>query len=162
MRRDSTYHRNVIPFGWIFFLVIYQVASSLYVYLTPLIGFFFCYLILVINEEEKTHIEQSGTKYLLIAYLVFADLNRGFYLFSGVIFFYLYYYMFAEWMKTVFKCKNCILIAFVISSYLGIYGFNNLLAYVLNESLFNLGWEYGVYIVSDCIITMIVFRDELL
>lgn len=161
MRRNSTYKKSVISFWWIVFLVIYQIMTSLYMYLTPLIGFFFCYLIFIYEEEEKTHDEDIWLKYLVFAYLVFADLNKGYYLFSSIIFFYIFKYVFAEWLRISFKCKNCIIVAFVIFAYIGIFGTNNLIAYILNKEFFTFGFEYGLYIFFDCMIAIVFFRDKL-
>lgn len=74
----------------------------------------------------------------------------------------LFYTLLVDWMQTAFKCKNCILVAFVTSGYLGVYGMNNLLAYVMNESFFVIGWEYALYIACDSLIAAIVFRDRML
>lgn len=162
MRRNSTNKNDIIPFSWAVFLIIYQMATPLYTFLSPLIGFMLCYLIFLKDEQEKTHEGDSFKTYLAFAYLVYIDLNKGFYLFSGVIFFSLFYRIFAEWLQTSFKCKNCIIITYVASGYVGVYGINNLIAYTLNESFFSFGWEYGLYIVFDSIIAMLVFRDKLL
>ncbi len=162
MRRDSISKKNIISFKGFIFLIIYQILTSLYVYLTPLIGASFCYLVLNKERERNTHIDLTSYRYLVLSYLVFADLNKGFYLFSGVIFFYLFYYIFAEWLQTSFKCKNCVIIAYVASGYFGIFGINNLLAYMLNETFFSFGWEYGVYIISDIVISIVMLKDKML
>lgn len=162
MRRNSTYKKSVIPIRWMIFLVIYQMATSLYTFLTPLIGFMFCFLILTKDEELKTHDEHTLKRYLGYAYLMFAVLNKGFYLLSGVAFLYFFYHLFAEWMKTTFKCKNCTLLAYVVFGYIGIYGTNNLLAYMFNQPFFAFDWEYGVYMASDFLLTLVFFRDRIL
>ncbi len=135
-------------------------AASLYIYLTPLIGVVFCYLVLNMEKERRTHRDLAASRYLAILYLIYVDLNKGFYLFSGVLFFYLFHFLFAEWFQTSFKCKNCVIVAYVISGYLGIFGTNNLLAYMSNEHFFEFGWEYGLYMISDIIISMIVFKER--
>ncbi len=162
MRRNSTYKKNLIPFRWIVFFIVYQLLASLFIYLTPLIGFMFCYLIFAREQQEIEHEEDSLMLYLSFAYLIFIDVNKGFYLFSGLIFFALFYRIFTVWLETSFKCKNCIIFVYVAVGYIGIYGINNLIAYALNQQLFNLGWEYAWYIFSDFIIAVVVFRDKIL
>lgn len=162
MRRNSTSKKHIIPLGTILFLILYQILTSLYVYLTPLVGLFFCYLIFNKEEERKTRIDLAFPRYMVFLYLIFADLSKGFYLFSSVIFFYIFYNLFVEWLQTSFKCKNCVIVAYVVSGYLGIFGLNNLLAYILNENFFTFGWEYGLYIFSDVLLAIIVFRDKII
>lgn len=161
MRRNSTNQKSIIPIKWVLFLILYQMATSLYPYLTPLIGFTFCYLLFLSEDEEKTREEDTLKKYLAYGYLVFANLNKGFFLFSGLLTFFLFYHLLSEWISTSFKCKNCIIFAFVASGYLGIFGINNLLAYMLNQEFFTFGWEYGLYIICDFFIALIFFRDRL-
>ena len=162
MRRDRS-HKTSLSYLWLTLgLIIYQISTSLYTFLTPLMGLFFCYVILLKDDEEKTKEDRPLESYLAFGYLIFAELNKGFYLFSTIIFFMIFYAVMVDWMRTAFKCKNCILVAFVASGYFGIYGMNNLLAYVMNESFFVIGWEYGLYILCDSLIAIIVFRDRLL
>ena len=162
MRRDRS-DKKSINYLWLGVgLVIYQISTSLYTYLTPLLGLFFCYVILLKDDEERTKEERPLEWYLAFSYIIFIELNKGFYLFSSIIFFMLFYTIMVDWMRTAFKCKNCILIAFITSGYLGIYGMNNLLAYVMNESFFVIGWEYALYIACDSIIAAIIFRDRML
>ncbi|MBE0496568.1 MAG: hypothetical protein IBX45_09180 [Campylobacterales bacterium] len=142
-------------------LVLYQIATSLYPLLSPLIGFFFCYALLLKEEEEKTMKEYFWERNAIFGYLIFTELSKGFYLFSTLIFFFLFYTLVVDWMKSAFKCRPCILVAFVASGYLGVLATNNLFAYILNEAFFMLGWEYLIYIIFDAFVAIIVFRDRL-
>lgn len=162
MRRNSTYKNNVIPFSWVLFLILYQFLSTIYIFLTPLIGFMICYLIFLKIDHEREIEEYSLNAYLSFAYLVFIVLNKGFYLFSGIIFLSFFHRIFVEWLQTSFRCKNCVIIAYVVAGYLGVYGTNNLIAYILNEEFFIFGWEYGLYMFLDSIIAIVVFKDRIL
>ncbi len=150
-----------ISFKWVFFLIIYQMATSLYPLLSPLMGFMFCYLVFLVDDEIKTKDEDEVVKYLAFLYLIFIDLNKGFYLFSGVIAFLIFYYIFSEWVNTSIKCKNCVIFVFVASGYLSIFGINNLIAYILNEDFFEFGFEYGIYILFDFLLTVVYYKDRL-
>lgn len=162
MRRSGVNQKHVVSIWWVLFLAIYQIFTSLYIVLSPLIGYFFCYLVLLSNEEDRTHEEQTATKYLIFLYLVFTDLNKGFYLFSSLIFFFLFKHLLAEWLQTSFKCKKCILFAFVAFGYIGTYAINNLMAYMLQKDFFLFSWEYGLYIIIDSIVAFILFRDKII
>ncbi len=162
MRRNSTHKTSVVSIRWIIFLVLYQVASALYVFISPLIGFMFCYLSFLTSDEQRTHEEDEVKKYLAYSYMVFINLNKGFYLFSGVITFLLFYYLLHEWINNSIKCKNCIIFAFVSIGYVGIFGMNNLLAYVLNNEFFHFGYEYFLYILFDFVVAVVYYRDRLI
>ncbi len=153
--------KNQISFIWIIFLVTYQMVTSLYPFLSPLIGFIFCYLIFFIDDENKTNEEDEVGKYLAFLYLVFINLNKGFYLFSGIISFMIFYYLFFEWISTSIKCKNCVIFIYVASGYVSIFGINNLIAYTLNEDFFTFGYEYGVFILFDFFLSVIYYKDRL-
>ncbi len=154
--------KNTLTFSWVLFLIIYQMLTPIYVLFSPLIGFMACYLFFLKSDQERAHEDNSSKTYLSFAYFIFIILNKGFYLFSGIIFFSFFYRIFVEWLQTSFKCKNCIILVYVASSYAGIYGLNNLLAYALNESFFRFGWEYGWYIFIDFVIAVLVFRDKII
>ncbi len=158
---DNFHKKSFISFKWVFFLILYQIIASLYTIFSPLIGFMFCYLIFLTDDELKTHQEDEAKKYLAFLYLIFIELNKGFYLFSGMISFFIFYYLLSEWINTSVKCKNCIIFVFVCSGYLSIFGLNNLLAYILNEDFFILGYEYVLYCIFDFFLATIYYKDRL-
>jgi len=161
MRRDRAHLFSLKNGVLVGFLVVYQVAASLYPFFSPLIGLFFAYALLPKEEEEKTMKERFVERNFVFLYLIFAELSKGFYLFSILIFFFLFYNLVVDWMKNAFKCRPCILVAFVASGYLGLYATNNLLAYVMDEHFFVIGWEYGWYILFDTVVAVVLFRDRL-
>jgi hypothetical protein len=162
MRRDRADLFSLKNVALVGGLLLYQTATSLYPMLTPLIGLFFCYAVLLKEEEERTMKEFVAERYFVFGYLIFAELNKGFYLFSTLVFFLFFYHVVVDWMKSAFKCRPCILIAFVASGYLGVYLTNNLMAYIMNEDFFILGWEYGAYIAMDALLAIVLLRDRIL
>lgn len=161
MRRDRADLFSVKNGALVGGLVLYQVASSLYPLLSPLIGFFFCYAVLLKEEEEKTMKERFWLRNAIFGYLIFTELNKGFYLFSTLMFLFLFYALVVDWIKSAFKCRPCILVAFVASGYVGVFATNTLLAYIMNTSFFAFGWEYALYIATDAVLAIILFRDRL-
>jgi len=162
MRRDRAYLFSLKTFFLIGALVLYQFSTSLYPVLSPLLGLFFCYGIILKEWEVKTLKTDSLQRYFILSYVVLVELNKGFFLFSTLIFFLFFYAMVVDWMKHVFKCQSCILAVFVTSGYIGVYFTNNLLAYIMNMPFYPISWEYGVYILTDTIIAIVLFRDKIL
>lgn len=162
MRRDRTHLFSLKTLLLIGALVLYQFGTSLYPYLSPLLGIFFAYAIILKKQEEKTLKVDSLQRYFVLFYVVLIELNKGFYLFSTLIFFLFFYTMVVDWIKHAFKCRPCILAIFVASGYIGIYLTNNLLAYIMNIPFYPFSWEYGLYIVIDTIIAIVLFRDRML
>ncbi|MBS9778780.1 MAG: hypothetical protein KGV58_00555 [Campylobacteraceae bacterium] len=161
-KRINSNRSELISFRWALFLVLYQALTPIYIFLTPLIGFMSCYLFFLKSDQERAHDDFSTNMYLAFFYLIFIVLNKGFYLFSGIIFFSLFYRIFVDWIQTSFKCKNCIIVTYVVCGYVGIFGVNNLLAYILNDIFFDFGWEYILYMFLDSMIAMLIFRDRLI
>lgn len=161
MRRNSTYQDNLNFFYIVCLLFAYQILTSLYMFLSPLIGVFFCYLILLKNKELKTKEEQTKEWYFGVLYLIFTELNHGFYLFSTMLFLYIFYHLVADWVQSSIKCEVCVLSGFVIFAYVGVYATNNLLSYILNKEFFIFGWEYIAYILLDCAIVSLFFRGRI-
>ena len=160
MRRDSTNLLTIKTLLLASFLVIYQIMTSLYLFLSPLIGLFFCYLVLLKQEEDKYMKELFYQKIFIMAYLVFAELNKGFYLFSSVLFLVVFYIVFVDWIKSSFKCRPCILTLYVAIAYVGIWATNNLFAYILNKNMYEIGFDYFIYIVTDAVLAVVLLRDK--
>ncbi len=119
------------------------------------IGVFFAYI--VINfEKEKSRLYV----YLSFAYLTIYDLDKGFYLFSSLLFFMLFYYIFVEKIRNFFTCSNCIIAIYVAVAYLGHFLLNSFISYILNQArpVFSEGYFY--YIIIDIILAIVLFKGK--
>jgi len=155
MRRSSTdkNYLRLTLFGLL--LVFYQIMSSLYTFLPLFVGVFFAYIVINFeNENSKLYI------YLSFAYLAIYDLDKGFYLFSSLLFFMIFYYIFVEKIRNFLSCINCILAVYVVVAYLGHSLLNSFVAYILNQSSPALTQGYFYYIVIDIIIVAILFKGK--
>lgn len=160
MRRNSSDKKDIIVISEFFLLIIYQVVTSIYGFLTPLLGICFCYLVVLKTQASKQFKKDETQFYLLVLYIIFIELNKGFYLFSSLITLFLFFEFFSEWINSLFKNINFKISAYVISGYVGIYGINNLFAYILNEDFFHLGFEYIFYICSDILLSIMILGDR--
>ncbi len=137
-------------------LVIYQFLSSLYLFLPLFYGVFFVYAILNFSNENRLI-----SVYLSLLYLCIYDLNKGFYLFSSLIFFIIFYNLFVEKIENYFTCRSCILVVFVFFAYIGHFFLNLFMAYLLNQTIPVFSFGYLYYIVIDALIAIILFRKNI-
>jgi len=155
MRRssiDTNYTRLVLFIS----LVFYQILSSLYLFLPLFVGLFFVYLILNYKKESR-----AVFVYFSFFYLCLYDINKGFYLFSSILFFIIFYNLFVERVKNYFSCKGCVLVIYITSAYIGHFFLNVFIAYLLNQEPPSFGMDYFYYIVTDSILAILLFRDNL-
>lgn len=155
MRRSSTDKNYLTFFLSIIFFIALLVMGSLYTFLPSFVGVFFTYILINYdNEEKKIYV------YLAFLYLFAYELNRGFYLFSYLFTFMLFYHFFLEKVKNFFSCINCILFVYILVAYLGHYFMNVFISYLLNENVTPLGAGYIYYILVDMLFAMIIFKGR--
>lgn len=116
---------------------------------------FFIY-VLINFEDEKNRLYL----YLSFLYLIFYDINRGFYLFSYIFTFLIFYNFFLDKVRNYFSCINCILVMYVLVAYIGHYFMNVFIAYLLNETIIELSKEYIYYILIDMVLASIIFKGR--
>ena len=156
MRRNSTHQNYLRLFSFCLTLLLGQIMSSLYPLIPTFVGVVFCYLILEFHKRE----EHALPLMLSLAYLLFYDLNKGFYLFSYIILFAVVYKFAIYKMQHMISCNNCILAIYVSIAYLGHYILNCFLAYLANESLPYFSDYYFYYIGVDSLIAFMLFKVE--
>ena len=152
MRRDSTYQKNLNRVILFVFLIAYESLTSIYTYLTPFFGVVFCYLVFNLQKEQMRF-----SVILAFLYMVFFEVDKGFYPFSFFLFFSIYYKLIIDRIEKILINDNSTVAFFVVSSYLGYYLFNFFIAYLLNHEAPSFGIEYFVYIVVDIMIAIIIF-----
>lgn len=136
-------------------LLLYQILSSLYIFMPLFVGVFFTYI--VINfEDEKSKIYV----YLAFAYLTIYDLNKGFYLFSSIVSFIFFYYIFVEKIRNFYSCRSCIVATYVVAAYLGHFALNMFIAYILNADGPTFSQWYFYYILLDILIAIVLFKGK--
>ena len=136
-------------------LALYQVLSSLYTFLPLFVGLFFSYIVINFeNEKSRLYI------YLSFAYLTIYDLNKGFYLFSSLLFLMIFYHLFVDKIRNFFTCSNCIISIYVAVAYLGHSLLNSFLAYILNQDMPSFSQGYFYYIALDIVIAIVIFKGK--
>ena len=155
MRRSSTDNQYIKEILFSLFLVFNQIMTSVYTFLPLFIGVFFAYIIINYEDEKK-----KNYIYLTFIYLSIFDLNKGFYLFSSLLLFYIFYNLFVYRIRNFFTCSNCIIGIYVIVAYLGHFTLNLFISYILNSDGPIFLENYFYYIIIDTIIAIILFKGK--
>ena len=121
----------------------YEIATTQFGFLPPLIGIIFTYMILEYSRKQKHYDEFKLSWYFSVAFLLF-------------------YNFVLDWLYTTMKWRNCLLIIFVASGYVLTFLINNLFAYVLNEPNLVFSSEYMFFIAFESILAIVLFRDKVL
>lgn len=158
MRRNSNDIYSLKFATFCGFLIAYQAISVAFQFVPTLIGLFFCYLVIATYERDKNLQKYDSKDYLAFAYLVFCEQNYGFFLFSSLIAFLLFYNFAQDYLRVNIKCRACILIIFVASGYLSTFGISNLMSYISNSEFLKISYEYLYYIILESLMAIILFR----
>ncbi|ASM39064.1 MAG: hypothetical protein SPI03_03380 [Campylobacter sputorum] len=162
MRRNSTYLSNIKYIISVLTLFLYQVFTVI-MPLPPLIGVVFCYMIVMLLKKEKTLGNLGKDWYVCILYLFFVEQIHGFYLFSILIAFLLFYNFLLDWLLINMKYRSLILVVITTGSYICILLINELFAYMQNSQDFlNFNKEYFIFIGIESFISIFLFREKIL
>ncbi len=147
MRRDRADHRYLRALLLFGAGILYEPLAMMTGYLTPLIGFWFYFLL--------RHIDDSNYRIrnlFVFLYILYVEIDRGFIPFSFVLFFFWFYVLFYRNLEETIICKSCLSILYIASGYLGYYLWNLFLASLLHLPLPDFGGIYLIYIVSDTLL----------
>jgi len=152
MRRNSVNLRAVNP-TYIFFALamIYGLIAPIFYYLTPLIGLCVYYLFEHF-EDEDYYLENL----FIFIYMAFIEINYGFFLFSFLMFFLLFYRGILKIVKESIECKGCLPILYIIFGYVGYFLFNLFLSNIFNLERPDIGWAYLVFILTDIFLAFLL------
>lgn len=141
--------------------IIYQILSSIFAHLPLLIGFFYCYAFLLLDESRKNLQTLDFRWYFMLFYLLLIDITYDFYLFSSWLAFVIFYYLCADYIRTSFKLMKFLPIIFVLCAYALEFGLDIMLSYIDNAPLkiFNLSYLIDIFIES--LLCFFLFKDKL-
>ena len=150
MQRSIINYQPIIPFVLLIGLILYESITSIYIYITPLAGFIFLYIIENFENKDKRWIIV-----VLFIYLTYFELDRGFFILSSLILFLIYYNFIHEELEATIACQNCLKATIILVYYLGFYILNLLFALIFNYSLPKLDITYIVFIISDIVMVLL-------
>jgi len=150
MQRSIINYQPIVPILLLAGLIVYESITSIYVYITPLAGYIFLYIVENFQNKEKRWIIVS-----LFLYLAYFELDRGFFIFSSLLLFMFYYRYVHEELKSTIACKNCLKVTIIFFYYFGFYLLNLLFALLFNYELPKLDISYIIFIISDIVVVLL-------
>jgi glycopeptide antibiotics resistance protein len=154
MRRNSAHNRYLKLFFLALLFITYQIFAGIYAFLPPLIGFLFAY---IVKNFAKDTIEMR----LSFLYLCFFELNQGFYLFSMVFFFIIFYYLLRPKIISIFEGDLWITSITIVSAYWGLYIVNFFFSYFLNRPFPSFSSVYIFYPLMDIALAYLFLKKKI-
>ncbi len=150
MQRSLTYKNSLTPLLYVAFFVIYESLSSIYLFLPPLFSVLFLFFINALDKEDSLAI------FLIIFCIVIFESDKGYPIFSAVIYFVLIYRVVLPKLIQNFSCPPCIKISIVLLAYLGFYFFNSLLSNIFLTPMPSINYYIVYYIILEFLIVSIL------
>lgn len=130
--------------------IVYESLSSIYLFLPPLFGVLF---VLLINALDKN----DTISFLFIAFcLVIFEADKGYVLFSSVVFLLLVYKFVLPKIAQATNCYSCIRVSYILLAYIGFYSFNLLLANIFLLPTPSINYYIVYYIVIEFFIASLL------
>ena len=143
MQRNLSYKKPLVPLLYITLFVVYSSLSSIYLILPPLLAILFVLYLRAIKNDDFLFI-------LLISFcLVIFEANKGYPLFSTIIYFTLVYKFIIPKIIQNFNCNFCVRISYVLLAYIGYYLFLMIVAKIFLLPLPSIDYYTVYYIVIE-------------
>lgn len=151
MQRSITHKKPIRDsLFYIILYIIYEGLSTIYLFLPPLFGVLFVLLVYALNKEDTLSI-------LLITFcLVIFEADKGYILFSSIIYFILAYKFILPKIIQGSNCTSCINMSSVILAYIGFYLFNALLANIFLLEVPGISYYVIYYIIIEFFIVSLL------
>jgi len=115
MQRSISHQKPLVPFLYIILFIIYGSLSSIYLFLPPLLAVFFVLFSKAMDRKDFLLL-------ILISFcLLLFEANKGYMVFSSIVYFALVYKFILPKIIQNFSCNVCIKISYVLFAYLGYY-----------------------------------------
>ncbi len=151
MQRNSFYKTNIKYISIFLLLVIYESLTSIYLFLTPLFGVVFYYMLKHIYDEKYLF-----RVVLAFLYILIFEIDKGFIPLSFILFFAIYYYFVQYKIEKFFTNEIYTKFFHIFNAYIGYYMLNLILAYLFNYELPIINIKYILYIFVDFLISVVV------
>jgi hypothetical protein len=152
MRRSSIINNNIKYTLLFLALILYLEATTIFRYLPPLFGLTYYFLVVNINKAKQRYLI-----FLAIFYLIMFEIEKGFYLFSTLAFFVIFYIYVINFFDKFVYCHKCILFIYIALSYIGYNFFIYIISYFLNEPLVVIDIKFLLYYIVVEFILGVVF-----
>ena len=150
MQRSLSHKKSLTPFIYVALFVIYESLSSIYLFLPPLAAVLFVLFVRAIKKEDSLAI-------LLVSFcLIVYEADKGYMLFSSIIYFTLIYKFVLPKIIQNFCCNSCEKISYVLLAYLGFYVLTSIVANIFLLPMPSINYYIIYYIVIEFLIVSVL------
>ena len=150
MQRSISNQKPLTPFVYVALFVLYEGLSSIYLFLPPLLGVLFFLFIQAFKKEDLLSI------ILIVFSILVFESEKGYLLFTAVIYFALVLKLLLPKIEQSFNCKVCINVSIVVLAYIGFYFFTSLLSSIFLLPMPSINYYVVYYIVIEFLIVSIL------
>ena len=135
---------------YILLFVIYESLSSIYLFLPPLFGLLFVLLINALNKDDAISV------LFLVLALVIYEAEKGYILFSSVIYLIIAYKFILPKLTQNFNCFSCVKFSYILIAYIGFFMFNTLFSSIFLVELPSANYYIIYYIIIEFFIVSLL------
>ena len=146
MQRSLSYQTFSKLVAYLVILLIYEVLSSIYLFMPPLLGLAFLLFVYAVEEDRLDLLVFT------LAYLLVFETDREFVLFSTLFFFILAYHIGLTKLRQFIDCKKCLDYISIALAYLGFWFFSFIFNQVIWIDLPQFDWTIFYYIAIECLV----------
>ncbi len=150
MQRSISSKKSLTPLLYVALFVIYESLSSIYLFLPPLLGVLFFLFIKSLKNDDVIAI------FLVAFCLLIFESEKGYLLFSTIIYFGLIYKLVLPKIEQNFNCNPCIKISIVLLAYIGFYFFNVVMSTIFLLPLVGISYYIIYYIIIEFLIVSVL------
>jgi len=150
MQRSIINQRPLAAFSYIVFFTIYESLSSIYLFLPPMLAVLYVLFSRALKQEDTIFI------ILVSLCLVIFETEKGYLIFSTIIYFTLVYKFIMPKLEQNFNCHYCVKLASVLLAYIGFFIYSLIISNIFILPPPNLNYYVVYYIVIEFLIVSIV------
>ncbi len=143
MQRSISHQKPLVTFTYISLYLIYESLSSVYLFLPPMFAVLFVLYSKAMDKQD----------FLLLIILIFCliiyEADKGYQLFSSIIYFTLLNKFVIPKITKNFNCNSCVKILYVVLAYIGYYLFLVLIAKIFLLEIPSIDYYIIYYIVIE-------------
>lgn len=152
MQRNFAYQKYINIAIVLALFIVYESLSSIYIFMPPMLAVMFVIFIDSIQKEE------SITLFATSFALMFFEAQKGYLIFSSIVYFTLVYRLIILKMDQYVQCVICAKAIMVLLAYVGYYFFSYVLADTFLLSLPEFSWYVIYYMVVEFLL-LLIFKD---
>lgn len=130
--------------------LVYVSLSSIYLLLPPLFGLLFFMFMRALDRHNSLQL------LVIVFMLLMFESDKGYLLFSSLIYFLLLYRFVVPAMQQYIQCETCLKFLYIFISYIGFYFYTYLLAQIFWLDVPSMDWHVIYYILIEFVLVSIL------